>query len=805
MPEKTAYNPAFFGFPELLAGLRTRSLVKICLILSMLTSSFDIFLVLRLGFNFRISQFLVLIPIAYALLLIPARPAVRWPLGFTPLLLWTLCIGIFIPNTAFILRSAGYFVWLVFSVLTIFAAVQLIDSEREAIQLVRWYLYSFLLVATFGIFQFFAPLLGLGAPLIQQWWIRGVLPRINGFSYEPSYYASYLIMGWVLSLSLLQQHSPILSRKMLWFTTAVLTLALILSSSRSGVVAMAIWLAQYPLRLGWRLLQGGLHKKMLAITAALALVCLLLAVAVSIIGGERLTFLLAGVGLLGQAAHSVIARAHELRDTLTIFCQSPIIGYSLGGISSAIAKLRGIEITSLEMAKQNEGMSVFAEVLAASGLLGAFPFAIYIWKIVRAPLKLAGATWGGRLKPVLAGLAYALIIELLILQFNQNILRIYLWMHIAILSAVYAVARRQGLSSYLAMAGHANAVDHNLQEKSYRSPKLATFLDARWIGDHGIGRFAAMLDHHLGLPHLALNGKPWSPTDPLRLWLALRRLPRDNGVLCPGYNAPLFTSRPFIFTIHDLNHLERPENSSRLKRLYYRLIIRRAARQAFRVLTVSEFSRQRIIRWSGLSPERVVNVGNGVDDAYCPGVKPYAPGYPYLLCVGNRKAHKNEARLTEAFARADIPREIRLLFTGAPSDELNSLIRNLSVTDRVVFLCHVAEAEMPGIYRGALALIFPSLYEGFGLPVIEAMACGTPVLTANTTALPEVAGDAALLVDPLSIPQMSRGIEQLCGNEKLREELHKSGLERARLFSWAEVAKRVKSVIIELESTKERP
>lgn len=314
-----------------------------------------------------------------------------------------------------------------------------------------------------------------------------------------------------------------------------------------------------------------------------------------------------------------------------------------------------------------------------------------------------------------------------------------------------------------------------------------------------------MLDERLKLPHLNLCGKPSSPVEPWRLLLAMLSLPPGTGVFTPGYNAPFLMIRPFIFTIHDLNHLDRPENSSYLKRFYYRLIMRRAARNAFRVLTVSEFSRQRIINWAGLAPERVVNVGNGVDAAYHPGVQAYLPGYPYLLCVGNRKAHKNEARVVEAFARAEISRDIRLLFTGEPSADLTRLARGQAVSERIIFFGGVPEAELPGIYRGAMVLLFPSLYEGFGLPVIEAMACGTPVLTANATALPEVAGDAALLVDPLSVSQIARGIEQLCGDEILRQELRRKGLAQAARFSWEDVAARVKVVLNELQTSQGEP
>lgn len=304
-----------------------------------------------------------------------------------------------------------------------------------------------------------------------------------------------------------------------------------------------------------------------------------------------------------------------------------------------------------------------------------------------------------------------------------------------------------------------------------------------------------MLQLRLCLPHLSIGGSPSSPFDPVRMTAAMLRLPSGSGVLSPGYNAPLFFSRAFVLTIHDLNHIERPENSSALKRLYYHLIVRRACHKAFRVLTVSEYSRQRIIAWGNIEPSRVINVGNGVEQCYRPDVAAYAPGFSYLLCVSNRKAHKNEPRVMEAFSRANIDPRIRLVFTGAPSDELSALCRRLDLRQRIVFAGRVPEAELPGFYRGALALIFPSLYEGFGLPVIEAMACGTPVLTSNTTSLPEIAGDAALLVNPLSVDEIAVGIERLCRDPELREHLRQKGLSRAKQFCWDDVAFKVKAVL----------
>ena len=329
------------------------------------------------------------------------------------------------------------------------------------------------------------------------------------------------------------------------------------------------------------------------------------------------------------------------------------------------------------------------------------------------------------------------------------------------------------------------------------------FFDARWIGEHGIGRVARVLDKELRLPNLAIGGSPSSPLDPLRLLWAMLKLPRGVGVFSPGYNAPLFVVRPFVFMIHDLNHIDRPENSNVLKRLYYRLIMRPACRKAFRVLTVSEYSRQRIVAWAGIDPNRVVNVGNGVDERYRPDVTPYDPSFPYLLNVGNRKAHKNEARVLAAFAHANIDPAIHLIFTGRANDVLLVQARRLEVEDRVVFAGRVPEEELPQLYRGALALVFPSLYEGFGLPVIEAMACGTPVLTANTTSLPEVAGNAAVLVDPLSVEQIAAGVEQLCADDILRETLRRKGLRRAAQFNWDDVAAKVKGVLVALEKEAE--
>jgi glycosyltransferase involved in cell wall biosynthesis len=265
---------------------------------------------------------------------------------------------------------------------------------------------------------------------------------------------------------------------------------------------------------------------------------------------------------------------------------------------------------------------------------------------------------------------------------------------------------------------------------------MTIFFDKRWYGDHGIGRFAREFGARINHIDATLSGSPSAPLDPLFMSLALRKLTPDDTFLSPGYNAPLSIKGRMIFTIHDLNHIDVTANRSLPKWLYYETCIKHGIKKSTHVLTVSNFSRQRIIEWSGCQPEKVINVGNGVDSAFHPSSTSWQSGYRYFLCIGNRRPHKNEERLLQAFAAANLPTDIRLVFSGEATPSLLQLATTLRVGERLVFRGRVPETELPTLYRGAIALLFPSLYEGFGLPVIEAMACATPVMKSNTTSLP---------------------------------------------------------------------
>jgi glycosyltransferase involved in cell wall biosynthesis len=186
--------------------------------------------------------------------------------------------------------------------------------------------------------------------------------------------------------------------------------------------------------------------------------------------------------------------------------------------------------------------------------------------------------------------------------------------------------------------------------------------------------------------------------------------------------------------------------------------------------------------------ENVIVVGCGVDNKFSPIGPRYNPGYPYLLYVGNRKPHKNIDRLLKAFAQSKLSDDLKLVMSGEPDIDTATLIKELKLEDRVVFVGLIDDDKLPEFYRGAVAFIFPSLYEGFGLPPLEAMACGTPVLTSNVTSIPEVVGDAALMVDPYDVEAIASGIKRLVEDSQLRKELSQKGIARAKLFSWDKTA-----------------
>lgn len=313
------------------------------------------------------------------------------------------------------------------------------------------------------------------------------------------------------------------------------------------------------------------------------------------------------------------------------------------------------------------------------------------------------------------------------------------------------------------------------------------YIDARWENSGGIGTFYKGINEINKYKQIKISGHQSSPLDTWYSSIAIHRI-KNAVIFFPGYIPPLFSSLPYIITLHDLNHIDRKENSSIIKRMFYNIIVKRGCRKSAYIFTVSEFSKNRIVEWSGVKPEKVINVGNGASKDFTPEGPVIDYAFEFLLCVSNRKAHKNEIGTLKAFKLANIDNGIKLVFTGKANEELNTIISKLELQERVLFTGFLPDGELPKLYRAAKAVVFVSFYEGFGLPIIEAQASGTPVITSSGTALEEVAGDSALIVDPNNVDAIADGMMQLCTNKLLVKELVDKGFNNIKRYSWNKTA-----------------
>ena len=300
-----------------------------------------------------------------------------------------------------------------------------------------------------------------------------------------------------------------------------------------------------------------------------------------------------------------------------------------------------------------------------------------------------------------------------------------------------------------------------------------------------------------GFQQVEIGGRPSNPMDPWRLGSYLRKV-QPEFYFSPGYNVPSRAPCRFSFTVHDLNHLVISENGGALKRLYYNKIMRPALRRASVVFTVSEFSRQQIVEWSGISEEGLIVVRQGVADEFRPFGDVCEGKRPYLLYVGNHRPHKNLGRMFMAFAASGLAKDFDFVATGEPEESLRSLLTSLKIDEQVHFLGRISDAVLASHYRGARGLVFVSLYEGFGLPIIESMACGTPVLTSNAASMPEVAGGAALLADPRDVDDIAGKMRAVAMDDVLRLDLRARGLVWSSQYDWNRAAATVRDAFSRL-------
>lgn len=279
-----------------------------------------------------------------------------------------------------------------------------------------------------------------------------------------------------------------------------------------------------------------------------------------------------------------------------------------------------------------------------------------------------------------------------------------------------------------------------------------------------------------------------------------QRLREDEAdVVHVQYTAPLRCPVPVVVTVHDVSFLEHPEFFSAFRHHQLKLTVERTVHQAERVLTCSEFSRSAIAKAYGMDPRKIVVVPNAADPAFRPLDRQQAAKVvkeafgidaPFLFCLGNLQRRKNQLGLIRAFetlmtANPEFPHH--LVFSGKQtpqSAEILAAARRSPHRDRIHFTGFVEDALRPWLYNACDVFVFPSYYEGFGIPLLEAMACGRPVACSKLTALPEVAGSSAIYFDPSSVTSMAQAISDILHNLDLCARLERSAIERAREFQW---------------------
>jgi len=272
-----------------------------------------------------------------------------------------------------------------------------------------------------------------------------------------------------------------------------------------------------------------------------------------------------------------------------------------------------------------------------------------------------------------------------------------------------------------------------------------------------------------------------------------------------NFNSPVFSKRvKSVVTIHDLTLWFYPGRRADnwLRRMAYRYVIRKSCENATRVIAVSNRTKEDIIKYLNIDSNRIDVVYEGLPNRYKPvdDVKKieaiknkYNISRPFFLCVGQWRPHKNLVRLLRAFAllRHRYNIDYQLVLVGKAdinAHEMYTIIKRLGIQESVIATGYVADGDLPYFYSGAEAFVFPSLYEGFGIPPLEAMASGTPVLSSNASVMPEVLGDAALFFNPLDIEDIAQAMYQLATTYRIKKELRDKGFKQVKKYSYTKMA-----------------
>ena len=275
-------------------------------------------------------------------------------------------------------------------------------------------------------------------------------------------------------------------------------------------------------------------------------------------------------------------------------------------------------------------------------------------------------------------------------------------------------------------------------------------------------------------------------------------------VFVPTYSSPVFYPGKVLLTIHDLIFTKHPEWANWKQAVRFRAIVPKTAKFADRIIAVSEATRKDIIELTGVSSTKIDVVYLGVEDKFRSLTEDtlnifrdkYNIRYPYILHVGSIHPRRNIKRLCQVFRRLKEEKKINhhLVLAGLDLDHTSQLSSYLELPD-IHWVGYVPEEDLVGFFNAADLFIYPSLYEGFGLPVLEAMACGTPVITSNVSSLPEVAGDAALLIEPDDEEDMMRAISRILSEKSLAREMAEKGLERSKQYTWEKTSEQTLQII----------
>ncbi len=422
--------------------------VHVLFLACMFTSSFEIILNLNLGGVLHFAQFGVMILILLAIMQMAWTGVVLWSPGSSALTLWAASQVVLMPVAGLPLYALEFTAQMLLSIGIYYAIPQFYGFSRYFDSLMRWYLYSFLAIAAFGLLQFATPLLGLPGILVTQWISHGRLARINGFNYEPSYFATYMLLGWVLLLDLRSTGARVVADRRWKYATIAVTAVLLFSTSRTAIAMVALEVGFRIAGKAWQKLQppiyywlrGRLVLPQISFQATSRLLLVVLAVLGSVAflihKVSDPTIFLQGTGLGSTAAHSVTTRNMQFERTFEVIRQHPFFGRGLAGVPADIAANEGAQVTRFDDLRIHQGFPAFVSIYAASGLFAFIPFAVFLWQTSmgavlksRPLLQTEHGCW-------MHAMGRASLLVYFALMVDQNFFRIYVWIHLAVFSIV---------------------------------------------------------------------------------------------------------------------------------------------------------------------------------------------------------------------------------------------------------------------------------------------------------------------------------------------------------------------------------